>query len=79
MHRQRFSTLLDTVAIGRRRTDAEMNKSKLRRERRKGAQLQPQELPANQERKMKGWVLRLIMIVPPALFACYLIWDLGRQ
>jgi hypothetical protein len=53
-----------------------VNKSKLRRER-KGVvkeRTQPQAEP-EQGKPIKPWVLRLIMMVPPVLYACYLAWD----
>lgn len=54
------------------------NKARLRREKKKGAN--PQEAaPPNQKQPMAEWKIRLLALIPPILFACYLIWDLGRQ
>lgn len=56
-----------------------VNKSKLRRERKLAAKNSVQP-PAPQEgRPVKPWVMRLIMMVPPVLYACYLVWDLSKQ
>ncbi len=55
-----------------------VNKSKLRRER-KGVvkeRTQPQAEP-EQGKPIKPWVLRLIMMVPPVLYACYLAWEMN--
>ncbi|MDY0391338.1 hypothetical protein [Desulfobulbus oligotrophicus] len=57
------------------------NKGKLRRERKKTARerMQQQEKQPDEGRPIKPWVLRLIMMVPPVLYACYLVWDMSRQ
>lgn len=57
-----------------------INKSKLRRERKQAAKerMQHQQEP-EQGRPIKPWVMRLIMMVPPVLYACYLVWDMSRQ
>jgi hypothetical protein len=55
------------------------NKSKLRRERKKQAQSQPQVSPPEQKRFANGWATRLAFMIPPVLYACYLVWDLGWQ
>jgi hypothetical protein len=55
------------------------NKSKLRRERKKQAQSQPQVSPPEQKRFTSGWATRLAFMIPPVLYACYLVWDLSRQ
>jgi hypothetical protein len=53
-----------------------VNKSKLRRER-KGAvkERTQQQAEPEQGKPIKPWVFRLIMMVPPVLYACYLAWD----
>jgi len=56
-----------------------MNKSKLRREKKQGVHSQQQAQAPEEEPKIQGWVMRLIMLVPPSLYACYLIWDMYRQ
>jgi len=56
-----------------------VNKSKMRRERRKTTKSQAQAPVPGQGRPIKPWVMRLIMMVPPVLYACYLAWDLNRQ
>ncbi|NLX18012.1 MAG: hypothetical protein GXY53_01825 [Desulfobulbus sp.] len=58
-----------------------VNKGKLRRERKNDAKLrlQQQRNPPDEGRPIKPWVLRLIMMVPPVLYACYLVWDMSRQ
>ena len=52
------------------------NKSKLRRERKQVVKPQIQAPMPEQERKIKGWVVRLLMLIPVFLYACYLAWDL---
>jgi hypothetical protein len=55
------------------------NKAKLRRERKKLAQSQQKAPPPEQERRVKSWMIRLAFMIPPMLYACYLVWDLSRQ
>jgi len=55
------------------------NKSKLRRESKKTNKLEPVEVKQGSDRPRIGSLPRLAMLVPPALYACYLIWDLFRQ
>ena len=52
------------------------NKSKSRRERRKADKECSPDLPGNRERLSTSLLIRLAMLVPPAMYACYLIWDL---
>lgn len=55
-----------------------VNKAKSRRERKQGEK--PQQAPApDQGRKIKAWEMRLLMMIPPILYACYLIWDMYQQ
>jgi len=56
-----------------------VNKSKARRERKKEEKLSTQPPAAEQDRQIKPWVMRLIMMIPPVLYACYLVWDMSRQ
>lgn len=56
-----------------------MNKSKLRREKKKPVQPQPEASPNEPKRLIEGWVLRFIIMIPPVLYACYLAWDHGKQ
>jgi hypothetical protein len=56
-----------------------MNKSKLRREKKQVVHPRQQAQAPEQERKMKTWVIRLIMLIPPFLYACYLVWDMYQQ
>lgn len=56
-----------------------VNKSKLRRERKLAAKRLEQPPAPHEERSVKPWVMRLIMMVPPVLYACYLVWDMSRQ
>lgn len=57
-----------------------VNKSKLRRERKQWAKEQMLQQPEPEQGKpIKPWVLRLIMMVPPVLYACYLAWDRINQ
>lgn len=55
------------------------NKARLRREKKKGANLQEAASPPNQKKPMEQWKIRLLALIPPILFACYLVWDLSRQ
>jgi hypothetical protein len=57
-----------------------VNKSKLRRER-KGAvkERMQQQAEPEQGKPIKPWLMRLIMMVPPVLYACYLVWDMYQQ
>jgi hypothetical protein len=56
-----------------------VNKAKLRREKKQVLPSQQQPQAPEQERKMKTWVIRLIMLIPPILYACYLVWDMYQQ
>jgi len=56
-----------------------VNKSKARRERKKEEKLSTQPPALEQDRQIKPWVMRLIMMIPPVLYACYLVWDMSRQ
>lgn len=56
-----------------------VNKSKLRRERKLAAKQSAQPPEPQEGRPIKPWVMRLIMMVPPVLYACYLVWDMSRQ
>jgi hypothetical protein len=56
-----------------------VNKSKLRRERKMAAKAQSEPPAPEQDRPMNPWVMRLIMMAPPVLYASYLVWDLSRQ
>ncbi len=55
------------------------NKARLRRERKKGGNPQEAAPPPDQKRPMAEWKIRLLALIPPILFACYLVWDLSRQ
>ena len=56
-----------------------VNKSKLRRERKLAAKRTEEPPVPQEERSVKPWVMRLIMMIPPVLYACYLVWDMSRQ
>jgi len=56
-----------------------VNKSKARRERKMEEKLSTQPPALEQDRQIKPWVMRLIMMIPPVLYACYLVWDMSRQ
>lgn len=56
-----------------------VNKSKRRRERKLAAKRSIQPPDAQEGRPVKPWVVRLLMMIPPVLYACYLVWDLSRQ
>ncbi len=58
---------------------AARNKAKLRRERKKGANSQEEAPQPSQKRPMAEWKIRLLALIPPILFACYLVWDLSKQ
>ena len=55
-----------------------VNKAKLRRERKQATKERMQhQLESEQGKPIKPWVMRLIMMVPPVLYACYLVWDMS--
>jgi len=56
-----------------------VNKAKSRRERKLAEKPQQQAPVPDQGRKIKAWEMRLLMMIPPVLYACYLIWDMYQQ
>ena len=57
-----------------------VNKAKIRRERKSEAkERMKQQVEPEQGKPIKPWVMRLIMMVPPVLYACYLVWDMYKQ
>lgn len=55
------------------------NKARLRREKKKNSMPQDAPAPPLQKRPMAEWKIRLLALIPPILFACYLVWDLSKQ
>ena len=57
-----------------------VNKAKMRRERKSVEKKRiKQQVGPEQGKPIKPWVMRLIMMVPPVLYACYLVWDMYNQ